>query len=349
MTRVLHILPHRGGGAETYIDTLERLERFEHARAPLAAGPSPSAAAVSIPLRWPRVARAARRADLVHVHGDVTAILALALLRGRPAVFTTHGLHLLRRSEGARRAAVARALRAAVGAADATLCTSRAERDELAMLLGPRLAPRLTVVHNGIELPPPVAPAARAATRAALGLAADDVAALFLGELSARKGVLTAVAAARAAAARGAPIVLLVAGDGPQAPEVAALACDAVRPLGHRRDAAALLAAADIFVAPSTREGLSFAVLEAMAQGLALVVSDGAGNPEAVGDAGIVVPAGDVDRWARALEALAGDRAERERVGSAAAERAATQFSVQAMLAGVAAAYRAASGVTPLA
>ena len=102
MTRVLHILPHRGGGAETYIDILERLPGFEHARAPLSAGPSPAAAAASIPVRWPRAARAATRADLVHVHGDVTAILALVLLRGRPAVFTTHGLHLLRRAEGAR-------------------------------------------------------------------------------------------------------------------------------------------------------------------------------------------------------------------------------------------------------
>ncbi len=338
MTRVLHILPHRGGGAETYIDLLERLPGFAHARAPLSAGPSPAAAAASIPVRWPRAARAARHADLVHVHGDVTAILALPLLRGRPALFTTHGLHFLRRAGGARRVAAERGLRAAVGAAGATLCTSRAERDELAALLGPGLVSRLTVVHNGVALPAP-APAQRAATRAELGLAEGDVAALFLGELSERKGVLTAVAAARAAAGRGAPVVLLVAGDGPQADAVAALASPAVRPLGFRRDADRLLAAADIFVLPSTREGLSFAVLEAMAQGLALVVSDGPGNPEAVGDAGMVVPAGDLDAWAAALAALAGDRAERERLGAAARERAGTQFSIEQMLAGVGAAY----------
>ncbi len=99
--------------------------------------------------------------------------------------------------------------------------------------------------------------------------------------------------------------MLLVAGDGPQADEVAGLASRAIRPLGFRRDVDRLLVAADIFVLPSTREGLSFAVLEAMAQGLALVVSDGPGNPEAVGDSGIVVPAGDVDAWAAALAALA--------------------------------------------
>jgi glycosyltransferase involved in cell wall biosynthesis len=342
MTRVLHILPHRGGGAETYVNILERLDGFEHARAPLAAGPSPAAAAGSIPLRWPRIARAAGRADLVHVHGDVTAVLALPLLRGRPSAFTTHGLHFLRRARGARRTAAERAVRAVVATADVTLCTSRAEYDELAALLEATVAARRSVVHNGLELPAPVAPAARAATRAELGLAEHDVAVLFLGELSERKGVLDAVAAASTAAGAGAHVVLLVAGDGPQAAQVAQRASAAVRPLGFRRDVEQLLAAADIFVLPSSREGLSFAVLEAMASGLAMVVSGGAGNPEAVGDAGIVVPVGDEQAFAAALQDLAGDDRERARLGAAARERVAAHFSVEQMLAGVLAGYRAA-------
>jgi glycosyltransferase involved in cell wall biosynthesis len=344
MTRVLHILPHRGGGAETYIDVLERLDGFEHARAPLAAGPSPAAAARSIPLRWPRIARAALRADLVHVHGDVTATLALPLLRGRPSVFTTHGLHFLRRARGARRAAAERALRAVVGTARVTLCTSQAECDELAALLAAAAASRLSVVHNGVELPAPVAPEERHGTRTELGLAPHDVAVLFLGELSERKGVLDAAAAASAAARSGARVVLLVAGDGPQSAQVTARASAAVRPLGYRRDADRLLAASDVFVLPSSREGLSFAVLEAMASGLAMVVSDGAGNPEAVGDAGIVVPAGDERALAAALQELASDGAARARLGAAARERVRTQFSVEQMLAGVQAGYRAALG-----
>ena len=51
---------------------------------------------------------------------------------------------------------------------------------------------------------------------------------------------------------------------------------------------------------PSRREGLSYAVLEAMAHGVATVVSDGPGNPEAVGDAGLVFPAGDAHGAGRA-------------------------------------------------
>lgn len=344
MARVLHILPHRGGGAETYVDALDGLAGIDHERVALSRGRTPLSAALSLPAGYPAIARTARRADLVHAHGDVAAVLALALLRTRPSVVTTHGLHFLRRSRGARRAAVVVALRAVARSAACVLCTSEAERDELSELLGPAYARRLRTVHNGIAPPPPVDPAARAVVREQLGLADRDVAALFLGELEARKGPLVAVAAARRAASAGAPLVLLVAGDGPQADAVRASASSVIRPLGFRRDPLRLLAAADIFVLPSEREGLSFAVLEALGHGLAMVVSDGPGNPEAVGDAGIVVPAGDVGAFASALGALAGDHARRARLGAAARERVRTSFGVEQMLAGVADAYELALG-----
>ena len=60
------------------------------------------------------------------------------------------------------------------------------------------------------------------------------VAGLYLGQLEPRKRPLDAVAAAELAAARGAPLVLLVAGDGPLAGAVGARAGAAVRPLGYR-------------------------------------------------------------------------------------------------------------------
>jgi glycosyltransferase involved in cell wall biosynthesis len=342
MVRVLHILPHRGGGAEHYIDLLAGIDGFEHERLALSAGRTPVAGAISIPLRWPGLALAARRADFVHAHGDVAAALALPLLRARPSVVTTHGLHFLRRAQGARRAAAARAMRAVARSAGGVLCTSQAERDELAALLGPALTARLTVVHNGVCLPAAPTDAERAAARAALGLADGDVAALFLGELSERKAPLHAIDAARRAAAAGAPLVLLVAGDGPQADAVRARASSVVRALGYREDAGRLLLACDVFVLPSEREGLSFAVLEAMAAGLAIVVSDGPGNPEAVGDAGVVVPAADVAALAAALGALARDPAERVRLGAAARARAGALFGVERMLEGVATVYAAA-------
>ena len=137
-------------------------------------------------------------------------------------------------------------------------------------------------------------------------------------------------------------MVLLVAGDGPLAGEVAARSGPAVRPLGHRADPERLLTAADVLLLPSSREGLAMAALEAMAHGVATVVSDGPGNPEAVGHAGVVAPVGDVAAWTDVLVELAGDRDERARLGRAARARVAAEFGVERFRAGVAAAYDAA-------
>jgi glycosyltransferase involved in cell wall biosynthesis len=341
--RVLHVLPHRGGGAETYIDLLEELPGIEHERAALSPSRAAGDALRALPRRMPGLLRAARRADVVHVHGDAAAVLGLPLLAAGPAVMTTHGLHLLRRATGSGRAALRAALVASAAGTATVVCCSEDERGDLSAFLPGRLRDRLAVVHNGIPLPVLDA-GQRDAARAALGLADGDVAALFLGELEPRKDPLSAVRAAGAAARAGAPLVLLVAGSGPLEAQVRAAAGPAVRVLGYRDDPGALLAAADVSVMPSLREGLSFAVLEAMGHGHAMVVSDGAGNPEAVGDAGVVVPVGDVAALTRALAELAGDPARRADLGRRARERVAERFTAERLRAGVRAAYAAAQG-----
>jgi glycosyltransferase involved in cell wall biosynthesis len=308
VTHVLHVLPHPGGGAETHIDLLERLPDTTHARVALSTGRTPVQGALSIPRNWPRILCAARAADLVNVHGDLPAMLSVPMLRAGASVWTTHGLHFSRRSHGARGALVTRWLGAACAAADVTVCTSTAERDELHARVPRSRRDRLEVVHNGVPAPPPVD---RDTVRAELGLAPDDVAVLYLGQLEARKDPLLAVRAA----ADIEHVVMLVAGDGPQREELAAAGA---RMLGFRRDPERLLAAADILVMPSRHEGLSFAVLEAMASGVACVVSDGPGNPEAVADTGVVFAAGDEAALRAALARLAADPAERARLAAGA-------------------------------
>lgn len=328
MPRILHILPHRGGGAETYIDLLERLGGYEHERFRLSAERRPAGALPSIAARWPGALRRAREADVVHVHGDTSAILSLPLLGLRPSVWTTHGLHLLRRSHGPRRRVVMSTMRAAVRRSRATICTSVAERDELAALVG--TSEPLRVVRNGVASPPG---ADRTTARAELGIPEGAAVALFAGELEPRKEPITAVLAASEARARGADLTLLLAGDGPLRQQVEATAGEGVLVLGFRSDLDRLMAAADLFVLPSSREGISMALLEAMGRGLAPVVAAGPGNPEAVGEAGVVVPPRDVPGLAAALERLAADPGERGRLGAAARERQAQEFGVERFLA----------------
>lgn len=340
-TRVLHVLPHRGGGAETYIDLLDALPNFDSQRAALSRHRTPIRAAGSIMLGYRRVAARARRADLLHVHGDMAAVLCLPLVRTQSAVWTTHGLHFLRRARGWRGQAFRSALQTAIKTTARTICTSMAEREELVTLAGPGLAERIVVVRNGIEPRQPVSRESREAMRSSLPLHPDDIAVLFAGQLEERKGILEAISAVRSARQRGAPVVLLVAGDGPLAEEVSS-AGEGVHLLGPRRDLDRIYPAVDVFLMPSKREGLSFAVLEAMAAGLALVVTDIPGNTEAVGSAAKLIPCDDSEALAEAVILLASNAAERQRLGSAALIRVQSEFTAASFRTGVEAAYQSA-------
>jgi glycosyltransferase involved in cell wall biosynthesis len=104
---------------------------------------------------------------------------------------------------------------------------------------------------------------------------------------------------------------------------------DRIHRTGFREDAPSLAAACDTFCLPSTRrEGLSRAIIEAMAYGVPPIVTDSGGSPEIVvdGESGIVVPVNDSKAIADAVERLYRDAEFRERLGKAARRRIATDF-----------------------
>jgi glycosyltransferase involved in cell wall biosynthesis len=337
-TSVLHVLPHRGGGGETFLDVLAALDPPAQRRVALSRSRTPLGALPSILPRWAMIAREASRHSLVHVHGDMASILCAPILRARTSVWHTHGLSFLRRSTGMRSSMARAGVRAAVRGASRTICTSNAERDELAAIVDPDALSRIVVVHNGVELQPPDTPTVRSDARAELGIADGDVLCLCVGRLDEFKDPLTLARAAEAAAP-DAPVVAAFAGDGPLLSALEARDARALRALGHRGDLPRLFAAADIFVLPSTREGLSMALLEGMSHGLPSVVSDGPGNPEAVAEAGVVFPVGDAEALADVLRRLARDPDERARLGPAARERVEQHFSRAHFLERMAAVY----------
>lgn len=98
---------------------------------------------------------------------------------------------------------------------------------------------------------------------------------------------------------------------------------------GYRQDAPGIAAASDVFVLPSTeREGLPRAVIEAMAYGVAPVVTRVGGMPELVEDgvSGLVVPQKDASALSGAIAQLYRDRDLLGQMGAAAKERIATRF-----------------------
>jgi glycosyltransferase involved in cell wall biosynthesis len=148
-----------------------------------------------------------------------------------------------------------------------------------------------------------------------------------MGQLEPRKAPLLAARAAIRVHALEPRFTLAIAGHGPQTDELEALQGDAVHVLGYRNDAARLLGAADLFVQPSEREGMSLALLEAMSYGLPVVAADGPGNPEALGDAGVLFQSGDEDALVEALTTLCARPQRRAALGEAARARALEQFS----------------------
>lgn len=104
-----------------------------------------------------------------------------------------------------------------------------------------------------------------------------------------------------------------------------------VRFLGSRTDTAKLFAASDVAISSSHEEGLSNSVLEAMATGLPLVVTNVGGNAEAVQDmvTGLVVPPKKPEILAKALLTVALDPKLRQTYGNAGKERALKLFTLQ--------------------
>ncbi len=100
---------------------------------------------------------------------------------------------------------------------------------------------------------------------------------------------------------------------------------DRVRRTGliPREDVLAIVRGAVAMVYPSRYEGFGLPALEAMSLGAPVLAADATSLPELVGDAGMLLPPGDADAWARAMTAMLGDEDERRRMSGAGRARVA--------------------------
>jgi glycosyltransferase involved in cell wall biosynthesis len=173
---------------------------------------------------------------------------------------------------------------------------------------------------------PPVFPPA---TRAELGLDPGLTYVITVGRLVRRKNLARLLEAL--AALDRLEVHILVVGDGPEQGPLQALARE--RGLGERvhfrgfvpeAEKFQLLANADIFALPSLHEAFGLVYLEAMHCGLPVVAARPGGQEDFLeeGVTGFLMPPDDLGGLRRALASLAGDRAQRERMGAAGRERA---------------------------
>jgi glycosyltransferase involved in cell wall biosynthesis len=126
---------------------------------------------------------------------------------------------------------------------------------------------------------------------------------------------------------------LIVVGDGPLREDLECEAGPGVKFLGQRANIAELLAGFDVFALSSSTEGMSIALLEAMAAACPIVVTAVGGNTELIQHevTGLVVPPDDVAALRAAIERLLTDRALANRLGAAAREVARRRYSIAIM------------------
>ena len=132
------------------------------------------------------------------------------------------------------------------------------------------------------------------------------------------------------------PIEALIIGGGRRAEEMRQLVADLglagrVHFLGQRPDIPDLLSALDIFVLPSHSEGVSLALLEAMAAGLPVIATRVGGLPEVVTDGvnGLLMPPQDPEALAQALARLLDDPALAKELGENARRHVKENFSLE--------------------
>jgi glycosyltransferase involved in cell wall biosynthesis len=162
----------------------------------------------------------------------------------------------------------------------------------------------------------------------------------YVGRFVPEKGILTLLDACEMT---GLPLEVTLLGDGPQQQQLDArigtLRMDVhvrIKPSVPHEQVPATLRSFDVVVLPSTgrrgwTEQFGRVLIEAMACGVPVIGSASGAIPDIIGDAGIVVPPGDVTSLAAALSRLSANAEERSRLRLAGLNRVSSLFSVAAV------------------
>jgi glycosyltransferase involved in cell wall biosynthesis len=195
---------------------------------------------------------------------------------------------------------------------------------------------KITVIPNGVDATL-FTPASKEAAREQIQLSPHSLLVLFTGSLTPRKGVNILLRAFQPLAQQNPQAKLVLVGEGPERGNLLQLAkqlgvADRVVFAGAKPhpDLPAWYQACDIYVLPSWAEGLSLALLEAMASGKPVITTAPAlGNHDAVrpGQTGLLFERGKADELAQLLSSLAVEPDRQHSLGQAARRRVEADFT----------------------
>jgi glycosyltransferase involved in cell wall biosynthesis len=267
--------------------------------------------------------------DLVHTHlyhAGIVGRIAARIMRVQTVIVHQHGAE---RARSHSRTLLDRATSPLVSKYIAT-CQAVAETMQKREGIPGK---KITVIYNGIEC---VDPVDRVFTLPQQAHQSTPVTIICVGRLSPEKGHITLLKALAQLKNLQLQAKLILIGEGKlqsilieQATQLGIIGL--VQILGSRRDVIEQLVNANIFALPSEWEGISMALLEAMAAGLPVVATAVGGTPEVVidGETGYLVPPRDPASFANALSRLIQDPGLRQRMGMSARQRVCDQFNIR--------------------
>jgi glycosyltransferase involved in cell wall biosynthesis len=195
---------------------------------------------------------------------------------------------------------------------------------------------KITIIANSVDLTRYQRAVDRLAIRRYLGLAPDDQVMAVVATFKRQKGHRYLIDAASLVVPQFPNLRILLIGDGELSEELStqtrALGLEKhIRFLGIRKDVPDLLAASDCFVLPSLWEGLSIALVEAMASGLPVIATEVSGTRQVIvsGESGLLVPPGDTRLLAGAMLELLSNPQKARTLGIAGRQRVEKHFNAQ--------------------
>jgi len=198
---------------------------------------------------------------------------------------------------------------------------------------------KISIIPNGVDLKSLEGPVDKARKREEIGIEKADPVLGCVANLHEKKGHRYLLQALAGVIPEYPGLVLLLAGDGEEKAairgQVKALNLNGhVKFLNHRHDVPELLEIMDVFILPSLEEGMSNALLEAMAIGKPAVVTDVGGNPEAAihGETGLVIPVRDAEAMKQAILTLLRDKHQAAVMGKKGRERIKNYFSLKKLI-----------------
>lgn len=255
------------------------------------------------------------RFSLVHVHTPVAAFvtrLACQRTNTHPVLYTAHGFHFYKGAPLKNWLLYYNMEKLAAHWTDG-LITINEEDYKAAQKFKLRKNGKMFFVPgvgvDVVSLEQRIASIDRSEKRKELGLSADAAVIITVGELNANKNHIQVLEALSKLNKTNFHYLIVGNGEDEQKLQKAVnelLLRDKVSFLGFRRDVPELLTASDVFILTSRREGLPKAVMEAMAVGLPIIATDVRGNRDLVksGENGYLVPLGNAEQTAIAIERL---------------------------------------------